>query len=61
MPADPRCSTQLESSSTATSLIQSAQLNGHDPYEYLKDVLTRLPMQRASDIAQLLPCNWQPV
>jgi hypothetical protein len=29
------------------SLIQSARLNGHDPYVYLKDVLTRLPTQRA--------------
>ena len=28
------------------SLIQSARLNGHDPYAYLKDVLTRLPTQR---------------
>ncbi|VCV93549.1 Putative transposase (identified by ISEscan HMM) [Klebsiella pneumoniae] len=25
------------------SLIQSARNNGHDPYAYLKDVLTRLP------------------
>lgn len=25
------------------SLIQSARMNGHDPYAYLKDVLTRLP------------------
>jgi len=25
-------------------LIQSARINGHDPYAYLKDVLTRLPM-----------------
>jgi transposase len=25
------------------SLIQSAKLNGHDPYAYLKDVLARLP------------------
>ena len=33
-----------------TSLIQSAKLNGHDPYVYLKDVLERLPTQRASDI-----------
>ena len=24
------------------SLIQSARMNGHDPYAYLKDVLTRL-------------------
>jgi transposase len=27
------------------SLIQSARLNGHDPYAYLTDVLTRLPTQ----------------
>ena len=25
------------------SLVQSAKLNGHDPWAYLKDVLTRLP------------------
>ncbi|NWD65972.1 IS66 family transposase [Pseudomonas sp. IPO3774] len=42
------------------SLIQSARLNGHDPYAYLKDVLTRLPTQRASEIEQLLPHKWQP-
>lgn len=32
------------------SLIQSAKLNGHNAYAYLKDVLTRLPTQRASEI-----------
>lgn len=37
------------------SLIQSARMNGHDPYAYLKDVPTRLPSQRASEIGQLLP------
>lgn len=40
------------------SLIQSARMNGHDPYAYLKDVLTRLPIQRASEIGQLLPHQW---
>jgi hypothetical protein len=40
------------------SLIQSARLNGHDPYAYLKDVLTRLPTQRASEIEELLPHKW---
>src|SRR5690606_14391384 len=40
------------------SLIQSARLNGHDPYAYLKDVLQRLPTQRASQIEQLLPHRW---
>jgi transposase len=42
------------------SLIRTAQLNGHDPYVYLKDVLTRLPTHRAEDIAQLLPHRWTP-
>ena len=41
-----------------TSLIQSAKLNGHDPYAYLKDVLQRLPTQRASQIGELLPHRW---
>lgn len=43
---------------TITSLIQSAKLNGHDPYTYLKDVLTRLPTQRDKDIDELLPHRW---
>lgn len=42
------------------SLIQSAKLNGHEPYAYLKDVLARLPTQKASAIDELLPHNWQP-
>ncbi|MET3717389.1 hypothetical protein ABMD26_003637 [Pseudomonas sp. PvP001] len=42
------------------SLIQSARINGHDPYAYLKDVLTRLPTQQASEIEQLLPHQWMP-
>jgi transposase IS66-like protein/transposase IS66 family protein len=42
------------------SLIQSAKLNGHDPYVYLKDVFARLPTQPASRIEELLPHRWQP-
>ena len=42
------------------SLIQSAVLNGHDPYAYLKDVLTRLPTTKHKDIGELLPHNWRP-
>ena len=42
------------------SLIQSARMNGHDPYAYLKDVLMRLPTQKASEIEQLLPHRWMP-
>lgn len=41
------------------SLIRSAKLNGHDPYAYLKDVLARLPTQRASQIDELLPHRWK--
>ncbi len=43
------------------SLIQSARLNGHDPYAYLKDVLSRLPTHKNSQIGQLLPHRWQPL
>ncbi len=42
------------------TLIQSARLNGHDPYAYLKDVLTRLPTLKASELSELLPHNWIP-
>ena len=43
------------------SLIQSAKLNSHDPYRYLKDVLERLPTHPASRIEELLPHRWHPV
>lgn len=43
------------------SLIQSARLNGHDPYAYLKDVLERLPTHKNSQIGELLPHRWTPV
>jgi transposase len=44
----------------AMTLIQSARLNGHDPYRYLKDVLERLPTQPMSRIGELLPHSWTP-
>lgn len=47
-------------SAAIMSLIQSAKLNGHEPYAYLKDVLTRLPTQKMKDIAELLPYRWKP-
>jgi len=40
------------------SLVQSAKLNGHDPYAYLRDVLERLPTQPNSRIEELLPHRW---
>ena len=41
------------------SLLQSAKLNGHDPWAYLKDVLTRLPGHMNNRIDELLPHRWQ--
>jgi hypothetical protein len=42
------------------SLVQSARLNGIDPYAYLADVLRRLPTHPDSQIDELLPHVWQP-
>ena len=42
------------------SLLQTARLNGHDPYQYLKDVLERLPTQADRRITELLPYRWRP-
>ena len=50
-----------ERAAVVMSLLQSAKLNGHDPYAYLKDVLTRLPTQLNSRIEELLPHQWQSV
>jgi hypothetical protein len=40
------------------SLIESARLNGHDPYAYLRAVLERLRTQPNSRIDELLPHRW---
>jgi IS66 C-terminal element len=40
-------------------LVQSAKLNGHDPWAYLRDVLERLPNHPNSRIEELLPHRWQ--
>lgn len=42
------------------SLIESAKLSGHDPFAYLRDVLTRLPTHPYRRIDELLPFNWTP-
>ncbi len=41
------------------SLIQTAKLNAHDPFGYLRDVMSRFPTQRARDVADLLPHRWR--
>jgi transposase len=48
-----------ERAAVVMSLLQSAKLNGHEPWAYLKDVLTRLPTQLNSRIEELLPHRWQ--
>lgn len=40
------------------SLIQSAKLNGLNPYAYLRDVLERLPTHPDNRIDEFLPHNW---
>ncbi len=41
------------------SLVQSARMNGHDPWAYLRDVLQRLPTLLNSQLDELLPHRWQ--
>ncbi len=48
-----------ERAAVLMSLIESAKLNGHDPWAYLKDVFERLPTLKNRDLAQLLPHNWR--
>ena len=48
-----------ERAAAEMSLIESAKLNGHDPYAYLRDVLERLPTHKASQIGELLPHRWK--
>lgn len=45
---------------TLMSLIESAKLNGHDAWAYLKDILTKLPTWPNSRLHELLPHRWTP-
>ena len=49
-----------ERAAVVMSLLQSAKLNGHEPWAYLKDMLTRLPTQLNRRIEELLPHKWRP-
>lgn len=42
------------------SFVESAKLHGLNPFQYLRDVLTRLPSARNADLDSLLPHLWQP-
>jgi hypothetical protein len=41
------------------SLIESAKLNGLDPQNYLRDVLTRIADHPVQRLAELLLWNWR--
>lgn len=43
------------------SLIQSARRHGHDPFNYLRDLLTRIPTHPQSQLDELLPDRWRPI
>lgn len=44
----------------AFSLIETARLNGVEPYAYLRDVLQRINNHRQDRLEELLPMNWKP-
>lgn len=56
------CGSELAGQRAAVvmSLVQSAKLNGLEPWAYLRDVLDRLPTHLNSRIDDLLPHRWQP-
>jgi len=39
--------------------IESAKRHGHEPFEYLKDLLERLPGMTNQQLDCVLPENWQ--
>jgi transposase len=43
------------------SIIVSCRRHRIEPWEYLRDVLTRLPTMKQSELPGLLPANWKPV
>jgi len=43
------------------SVVSSCQRHGHDPFVYLRDVLTRLPDQPRERLVDLLPDRWTPL
>jgi transposase len=51
-----------ESWAILASLLQTAKLNGHDPYAWLNDVLTRIVSGEVknNELKQLLAWNWRP-
>jgi transposase len=42
------------------SIIVSCRRRGIEPWDYLRDVLARLPAMQQSELSSLLPANWKP-
>jgi transposase len=42
------------------SIVVSCRRRGIEPWEYLRDVLSRLPAMNQSELPSLLPANWKP-
>lgn len=50
-----------KASATLYSLVETAKANGHNPYDYLRDLLTELPKAKTVEqIEKLLPYNLNP-
>ncbi len=56
------CVKGAEASAAIYSLIETAKSHGHNPYNYLRDILIRLPIKIAAGetLDDLLPYNWKP-
>lgn len=49
-----------QAAAVAFSLIETAKLNGVEPYAYLRDVLERINGHRQDRLHELLPMHWRP-
>jgi transposase len=56
------CVKGANASAAIYSLIETAKSHGHNPYNYLKDIFSRLPQKIAAgeSLEDLLPYNWKP-
>ena len=45
---------------TFSTLLESARRNGLNPYDYLRDVFTRLPAHPVNKLDEFLPDQWKP-
>jgi transposase len=43
------------------TIVSSCRRHGHDPFEYLRDVLTRIPTTAKDDLKTLLPHCWKTI